>query len=414
MSVASLSQSRGEDLARTWRPLLAGGLCLALLLGLAVAGVLGRQPRPGDPPLLAERPAVSAADQAAWLGAGTVPRVPELGDSTMVSDALRDLHTLSRSDGVTVAGWAGPWRYVWPRDSALAAAALARTGHGADAERILDFLQRMQPDSGVFQARYRPDGSGVPDDRGEQLDGLGWALWATAQVVAAAPAEQQAAVVRRHLGLLDRSTATTLGLIDNRRSLPPVSPDYWERYEWRLTLATAAMLNAGLESASGLYAAVGDTAGQARAADGARRLGASIELRFGPHYPRHLGGRSDSVDLGVSFFLPPFRPVAEPDAVRAWRHAGQVMARPAGGLAPGGSWREDGISWTTSTSSYALTAAALGDRDEAVSRLRWLDRHRTADGSLPEKVTADGSPAAVAPLAWAAAAVVLTADQLGR
>ena len=60
-----------------------------------------------------------------------------------------------------------------------------------------------------------------------------------------------------------------------------------------------------------------------------------------------------------------------------------------------------------------MTAAYLGERDEALARLRWLDRHRTAAGSLPEKVLPDGQPASVSPLAWTAAAVVITADQLG-
>ena len=90
------------------------------------------------------------------------------------------------------------------------------------------------------------------------------------------------------------------------------------------------------------------------------------------------------------------------------------MARPAGGLAPGGSWRRDGISWTNATATYALTAAAVGERQSAQGWLGWLDRHRTPAGSFPEKVLADGRPASVAPLAWTAAAVVLTADVLGR
>jgi glucoamylase len=59
-----------------------------------------------------------------------------------------------------------------------------------------------------------------------------------------------------------------------------------------------------------------------------------------------------------------------------------------------------------------MTAAFIGDRDEALARLHWLDQHRTAAGSLPEKVLANGQPASVAPLAWTAAAVVITADQL--
>ena len=40
------------------------------------------------------------------------------------------------------------------------------------------------------------------------------------------------------------------------------------------------------------------------------------------------------------------------------------------------------------------------------------DAHRTSAGALPEKVLADGSPAAVAPLAWTAATVLLTLDRL--
>ena len=47
----------------------------------------------------------------------------------------------------------------------------------------------------------------------------------------------------------------------------------------------------------------------------------------------------------------------------------RLMLRPAGGLAPGGSWRDDGISWTTATSSYALAAAALGDAMAADERV---------------------------------------------
>ena len=58
-----------------------------------------------------------AREQAAWLAAGTVPRVSGLGGD-MVSVALLDLHVLSRPYGVPVAGWSNPWRYVWPRGSA--------------------------------------------------------------------------------------------------------------------------------------------------------------------------------------------------------------------------------------------------------------------------------------------------------
>ena len=353
-----------------------------------------------------------ASEQAAWLAAGTVPRVSGLSGD-MVAVALLDLHVLSRPYGVPVAGWSSPWRYVWPRDSALVAAAFARTGHMGDAERILDFLQQVQPDSGLFQARYLPDSSGVPDDRGVELDGVGWALWATAQVAAELAEDERAAFVGRHRTLVDRSTEAALNSIDNGSALPAPSADYWEVKEHRLTLATAAMVCAGLESSADLYGILGDDHQARVASAGATRTRTAITTNFGRDgYPRHLGGRSDSTDLGVDFLLPPTTSGVDQNVLRAWEQAPLLMARPGGGLAPGGSWRRDGVSWTNVTASRAMTAAFIGHRDEAMARLHWLDQHRTAAGSLPEKVLPNGQPASVSPLAWTAAAVVITADQL--
>jgi glucoamylase len=353
-----------------------------------------------------------AYQQDAWLAAGTIPQVSGL-DSDMITVALLDLHVLSRPYGVPVAGWSGPWRYVWPRDSALVASALARTGHTAEAERIVDFLQRVQPESGLFQARYLPDGSGVPDARGVELDGLGWALWAASQLAAELPKEERTAFVQRHRRLLDRSANAALASIDNPSSLPPPSADYWEVKETKPTLASAAVICAGLEAGAELYRILGEGGAADRVADGAHRLRTAINAKFGRNgYPRHLGGRSDSTDLGVDFLLPPVGSTVDRAVVHAWERAPVLMSRPSGGLAPGGSWRRDGVSWTNATASRAMTAAFLGKRDEALEWLRWLDQHRTAAGSLPEKVLPDGQPAAVSPLAWTAAAVVITADEL--
>src|SRR4051794_28152600 len=138
---------------------------------------------PGTRVLAGPGSAVAAAAEQEWLASGTVPTVPGLGPgSELVRGALLDLHVLTQTYGVPVAAETGPWRYVWPRDAAVVALAFARTGPLDDAERVLDFLGRVQPADGVFQARYLPDGRGVPDARGTQLDGVGWALWATAGV----------------------------------------------------------------------------------------------------------------------------------------------------------------------------------------------------------------------------------------
>ncbi len=403
-----------DELGRHDRTLLIIGLCLLLVVtGIGWALLAERTRGPARWLDLSAGTEPTVADRL-WLATGTVPEADGV-DPELVSRALLDLRTLGREHGVPVAGWHPHWHYVWPRDSSLVAVAYARTGHRADAERVLDFLQQMQPESGLFAARYRPDGSGVPDDRPGQLDGLGWALWGLTSVADELPPGERTALLERYRTMLDRSTTAALRLIDHRGALPPASPDYWEVRESRPTLATAALLSAGLRAGATAYAGLGDTERAAAATAGRERLDAAIRRGFGPdRYPRRLGGRGDSVDLGVAFLLPPYAADAAPDVVAAWRAAPEVMRRPAGGLAPGGSWRRDGISWTNITASYAMTAAAIGDHDTARHWLDWLARHRAPNGSLPEKVLADGSPASVAPLAWTAAAVVITTDTLAR
>lgn len=365
--------------------------------------------------VLADTPdATTLADeQRAWLADGAVPILPEVDDD-LARDALLDLHVLSTGHDAPVAGWSPPWNHVWPRDSAFAAAALARTGHRADAERILSFLTRAQRSDGLFEARYRTDGSGPPDDRELQLDGVGWALWTLDQVAATVPTDERAAWIAEHEALLRRSADAVTRLTDTDGSLPPVSPDYWEVPETRLTLATAAVLLAGADAAVSLYDRSGDARSAAEARRVADRLRTAIHDGFGPDYPRHLGGSAASVDLGVAFLLPPFGSENRPEPLSAWRHAENRMARPAGGLAPGGGWRRNGISWTPTTATYAMVAAANGDRETAIRYLRWVDQHRTPAGSIPEKVLANGAPASVAPLGWPTAAVIWTMTELGE
>lgn len=354
------------------------------------------------------------ADAAnAWLDSGTVPGQGGPFED-MARGALLDLHALTEDTGALVAAPYPYWDHAWPRDNAFAAVALAQTGHVADAVRILEFFARVQRDDGGFAARYLIDGSGnVPDERPDQLDGVGWLTWASSQVVKAAPAEERADVALRLEPMLDRSAAFLLALVDNPAALPPVSPDYWETPESRLTLGTAAPVLAGLQAATQLYTGLGREADAAATELASTRLAAAIEDRFGSRgYPRLISGGAS--DTATAFVLPPF--VTEPlaGAPEAWSDSIAAMLRPAGGLAPGGSWRKDGVSWTPETAIYALAAAHLGDTARAENWLHWLNQRRTSSGALPEKVLADGSPAAVAPLSWTNATVLLTLVELDR
>lgn len=357
----------------------------------------------------ADHDAAQLARQGRWLEQGSVPG-PERY-AAMAEQALRDLETLLLPNGAVLAGANPAWHYVWPRDASFAVAALARTGHPDDALAVLGYLQEMQrlhSTDGVFEARYLPDGTGaVPDDRGLQLDGDGWVLWAVAEWHAAAPAgpERDSAVAALR-PLVAGSVAAIRSHVDAGTGLPGLFPDYWEVRETVPTLGTLAPLLAGLRAAAPVLDAL-DLPGTTELEQTLQR---GVDA-FGPTYPRRLGGTAQ--DTAVAFLMPPFAPLD--DEVRlAWASAARAMGRPAGGLAPGTAWKKDGISWTPTTAVFALTAAASGDVAGATERLDWLDQHRTVRGALPEKVLWDGSPSAVAPLGWTASLVLLTLDELDR
>lgn len=352
----------------------------------------------------------AAEESRDWLASGTVPGAGTPYED-MAEASLLDIRALTLDDGAVVAGWSPNWRYAWPRDNAFVALALARTGHVDEALLVLQFLQQVQEPNGSFEARYLPDGSGPPDDRGIQTDATGWALWAAASVLAEIHDPQERHEAARDLRpLLDRGVDHVLSLTEGGTRLPPPSPDYWEVETSQQTLGTSAPLLMALTAAPVALHALDAPARAAAVASAAASFDELVHRSFSPGYGRFLGG--SSVDTAVAFLLPPFLPVRPDDVPRgvleAWRSAPAQMGRPAGGLAPGTSWKRDGISWTPTTSIFALASAGLEDADSAERWLAWLDDHRTSLGSIPEKVLADGSPAQLAPLAWSSANVLLT------
>lgn len=338
---------------------------------------------------------------ADWTDAVDPRWAPLLRSSTL------DLGVLSTGLPVAVAGWSTHWRYAWPRDGAHVAAALVALGRPEEARRQLLFFQDAQerdPDR-WFHARYHLDGSPVADGRARQFDGLGWLLWAADRVVADDPSAGPVLTP-----LMRRSTALLVGAV--RDGLPPVSPDYWEVPERRVTLGTTATTH------SGLTAAVGDALApllddDLRAAADATREHVLTRVRtdfVDRGYPRHRGRRLP--DAGITMLTPPYVPLADPAVARDLAGIRARLTQPAGGVSPGLGWRRDGVSWTPQTALFASAHAHLGQRDAAAGLLDWLARHRTDAGSLPEKVLADGSPAEVAPLAWTAALVILALEAM--
>src|ERR1700684_3236442 len=138
-----------------------------------------------------------------WLGAGTVPGTGPVLQS-MAERSLLDLYLSVQPDGAVVAGYYHGWDYAWPRDSSWVAPALAETGHGADALRVLRFLGQEQNANGTWAARYQTNGSGpVLDGRPTELDAVGWVPWAVWSWYQAAGGADAGATVQRELAGLE-------------------------------------------------------------------------------------------------------------------------------------------------------------------------------------------------------------------
>ena len=370
--------------------------------------------KPDAPPTLvtsATWRATNPVADAAWLSLGSVPGKDTRWES-MVRAALLDLHQLCQRGGACAAGAASAWNYDWPRDTAFVVVALERAGHHIEALSALEFLQKRQLADGGFEARYLLDGSGTPDTRARQSDGAGWVLWALSEVTRASGDMRSPASLR---SLLDNATRFALAATDDGRRLPPVSPDYWEVGVSRTSLGTVAPLLAGLQASEKMYAALGEPALASHSGVAAARLRTNVVQRFADGYERfgsQLFRGGGGLDAAVTFLMPPFAQSPSPEVVDAWKRYQSEASRPAGGLAPGAQWKQDGISWTPETALVAYTAAMSGRRELAQHWMDWLNVHRTGWGSLPEKVLANGAPAGPAPLAWTAALVILTAAEL--
>lgn len=386
-------------------------------------------PESGATPAEVATALAAAGAEREWLASGTIPGAGT-GWEEMVTGALLDLHALqggrggsgaaaSTAPGAVLAAWRPQWQYAWPRDTAFVAVALARTGHLDDAVAALGAVAEAQANSSMLAPRYLPDLSGPPDGRRPQGDGPGWLVWAAAETIQACSsgcqtlAENLRDVVVPNIRALLDSTGTP-------SRLPEPTSDYWEMPEDRLTLGAVAPQWAGLAAAPDVLRLLGEDDLAQQAETRAREVGAAVEGSFGPAgWTRYAGfdltarlRGSAGLDAATAFVLPPFLPAAPDGAPAAWEASATGMLRPAGGLAPGGSWRRDGISWTPQTTLYAWVAAENDRPESAIEWLAWTEAHRTGSGAIPEKVLADGSPAAVAPLAWSAANVVLAVDAL--
>ncbi len=271
--------------------------------------------------------------------------------SLLVLRALTDRRT-----GAVAAGAREGWAYVWPRDAAAVALALAAAGYGSEARRIAHFLLGLD-----LAAAARFDGTGAPiPGREAQGDASGW--------VAAA--------------------ARTAGL------------RYGPRFDWR-------------GRADYQEGETGDYLGNAIASSalGAEQLSRVFGTRDG--LVRGEGDPGSGLDSVAAWAVRPFpHPALRPAARRTLL---QLTAESESrfGIVPSQNWHGGEDPWTAPTAWSAWALAGLGERRAALRLIADLRRASTPLGLLPERVDAEtGLPASTTPLAWSHAFAILALREL--
>ncbi|HEX5763814.1 MAG TPA: glycoside hydrolase family 15 protein [Solirubrobacterales bacterium] len=257
--------------------------------------------------------------------------------------------------GAALAGAPAGWAYVWPRDAATVALALADAGYRPEARRIVRFLLRL--DLGAA-ARFYMDGEPVPG-REAQGDAAGWA-----------------ALAARAAGV----------------------PAQIERESWRVRADYQ-------EKDPGDYLANAIAHGVPP-----HRLRAMFARRG--HLIRRAGDPASGLDTAAAWAVEPFpRPRLSPFLRRTLIQLAAEGGR--FGLLPSQDWDGGEDPWTAPTAWTAWSLAALGERRAALGLMAALRRAATPAGLLPERVDAQtGSPRSTTPLAWSHAFAVLALREL--
>jgi len=249
--------------------------------------------------------------------------------------------------GAMIAGERDGWDYVWPRDGAAGAIALAAAGLRPEAEKVAGFLSGL--DLGGA-ARFHPDGAPVPG-RPAAGDAQGW------------------------VGAAERAISDRVG---------DGSVDWQGRQDYGENV-------------------IGDLLGNAIASGTpADEILARFDTPAGL-VREHGGSELDSsAAWAVTVFPQPgLRTAARVTLLRLAAESTAYGIPPIEGWTPGEVWTAP-----TAWSAWALVRlGAIGPADRLLGELHNAE---TPAGTLPERVSArDGHPTSTTPLAWAHAFAIL-------
>ncbi len=333
------------------------------------------------------------------------------------------------------------YAYVWPRDGAIAALALASAGDFNASRRFFEFCKDVISPHGYFMHKYRPD----------KALGSSWHAWiengnkrlpiqedGTALVIISLwnyyQLSKDLEFVESVYNPLVKSAAEFMcSYIDEKTNLPKPSFDIWEM-KYGISTFTSACVYGALDVAAKFAKLFGKDASAKKYDKTAQSIKIAInEILWDEkisYFVKHLQteGKLDVFDktIDASTFFGIYKysllPLGDEKLVRAHntmfnklavksgaggiaRFEGDLYHHPGGNI-PGNPW----IITTLWNTQYKIEhIKSEQDLPEIVSDLTWVTQKALPSGVLPEQVNAyDSSPLSAAPLTWSHAEYVIT------
>jgi glucoamylase len=343
------------------------------------------------------------------------------------------------------------YAYAWPRDGALVANALDRSGHEDVTRQFFTFCQKALVEEGFFLHKYTPYGlpgsSWLPwvDARGDRVlpiqeDETGlvlWALWQHYRIH-----RNLDFVVSLYTTLVVPAADWMVSYMDERNGLIMPSWDLWEE-RWGVHAFTVGAVWGGLDAARNFAELFGDMAASARYQTAADRLREAADTHLYSselgRFARRIAVEEDgtmTVDMVIdsaTYGLWRFG-MYPPDESRIADTMNAIREQLSNNAAAGGiaRYRDDyyfkaendtkkvpGNPWFICTlwmaQWYIATARSTHDLKPARDIINWVVGHQLPGGLLSEQLDPNtGSPLSVSPLTWSHAELIATVDEYCR
>ncbi len=327
------------------------------------------------------------------------------------------------------------YSYMWGRDGAFVAAALAKAGYPAICDKFFDFCSQAMSGEGYLYQHYNPDGSLASNWHSWLVDGkevlpiqedstalVLWALWIHYEN------SREIEFIRPiYNKLIQKSADFLVAHRDPETLLPTPSYDLWEERFGVHTFTVSAVI-AGLRAAANFARLFGDAALAEKYEKVAEQMKTGLTRHlYHPELKRYARSgyrKNDGYELDevidVSMLglatlgvLPPDDPrmVQTAEAIRQqlWlktsvegcaRYQDDVYQRPNDRAPdiPGNPWF---ISTLWLGEYFIARAESVEELHESLPYLEWCGKNALPSGVFAEQVhPVDSSPLSVSPLTW--------------